>query len=331
VEPPVALQVRGPEKLAAAAAIRGANLETCQLDTQCAGFSQVARVICPQTCLDLATLGPTMLFTGAMPQQYYTLLFVSAGTEKGGIETGYNFKCATEHIDGYMGFFAPGGAVDAITASGYTGGALTVPVEVFHSALARAVPDMPEIILHTGAAMRIGAAEQTRLRRLIAAVEQAIRQPGDLLADELARRHLERDLLHSFLAALRSGCLVPAPASRVAGRLRKLRQARDYVAAHVAEPISLDELCAAVGLSHRGMENLFQDYLGLGPIAYLRRHRLQIARRALLNAAYAPGVVKQVALESGFWHFGHFAYHYRSLFGESPHETISRPEYGPHT
>jgi hypothetical protein len=34
---------------------------------------------------------------------------------------------------------------------------------------------------------------------------------------------------------------------------------------------------------------------------------LQIARRALLNAAYAPGVVKQGALESGFWHFGHFA------------------------
>jgi AraC-like DNA-binding protein len=337
VEPPVALQVRGPEKLAAAGAIRGANLETCQLDTQCAGFSQVARVICPQTCLDLATLGPTMLFTGAMPQQHYTLVFAIAGnkggTEIAGIETGYNFKRATEHFEGYMNVFAPGGAVDAITASGYTGAALTVPVEVFHSLLARAFPEVPATILTTGAAMRTGAAERIRLRSLIAAVEAAIRQP-DLLAGLLARRHLERDLLDGFLAALRSGCQgrVPAPPrSRVAGRLRKLRQARDYVAAHVAEPISLDELCAAVGLSHRGMENLFQDYLGLGPIAYLRRHRLQIARRALLNAAFAPGVVKQVALECGFWHFGHFAYHYRSLFGESPHATISRPEYGPHT
>ena len=144
MEPPVALQVRGPEKLAAAGAIRGANLETCQLDTQCAGFSQVARVICPQTCLDLATLGPTMLFTGAMPQQHYTLVFAIAGnkggTEIAGIETGYNFKRATEHFEGYMNVFAPGGAVDAITASGYTGAALTVPVEVFHSAARKSFP-----------------------------------------------------------------------------------------------------------------------------------------------------------------------------------------------
>ena len=182
MEPPVALQVRGPEKLAAAAAIRGANLETCQLDTQCAGFSQVARVICPQTCLDLATLGPTMLFTGAMPQQHYTLVFAIAGnkggTEIAGIETGYNFKRATEHFEGYMDVFAPGGAVDAITASGYTSAALTVPVEVFHSLLARAFPEVPVTILTTGAAMRTGAAERIRLRSLIAAVEAAIRQPG---------------------------------------------------------------------------------------------------------------------------------------------------------
>jgi AraC-like DNA-binding protein len=324
VEPPVALQVRGPEMLAAAAAIRGANLEPCQLDTQGAGFSQIVRVMCPQTCLDVTTLGPTLLFTGAMPQDYYTLLFAIAPTEKGGTEPGYNFQFSAEHFEGYMNVFAPGGAVDAITASGYTAAALTVPVALFHSALARAFPDMPQTILTTGAAMRVGAAEQTRLRALIAAVEGAIRQPGDmLLSGELARAHLERDLLEAFLAALRSGCLVPAPAPRVAGRLRKLRQARDYIAAHAAESLSLTELCAAVDLSHRGLENLFQGYLGLGPIAYLRRHRLQIARRALLNAAYAPGVVKQVALESGFWHFGHFAYHYRSLFGESPHETIS--------
>jgi AraC-like DNA-binding protein len=301
-----------------AGAIRGAKLEPWQLSPQCT-VSQISRVICPATCLDLATLGPAMLFTAAMPQQCYTLIFVLCPGK------GYNFNFATEHIAGYMGFFAPGSAVEATTTPGYANAILTVPVEVFHAALAGVFPEMPETILKTGAAMRVGAAEQTRLRALIAAVEHASRQPGDLLSGELARRHLERDLLDAFLAALRSGCqhLIPAPVSRVAGRLRRLRQARDYMAAHVAEPISLDDICAAVRLSHRGMENLFQDHFGLGPIAYLRRHRLQIARRALLKAAHAPGVVKQVALESGFWHLGHFAYHYRSLFGESPHETIS--------
>jgi AraC family ethanolamine operon transcriptional activator len=33
-------------------------------------------------------------------------------------------------------------------------------------------------------------------------------------------------------------------------------------------------------------------------------------------------VVKESALQWGFWHLGHFAGSYRDIFGESPSETV---------
>jgi AraC family ethanolamine operon transcriptional activator len=111
---------------------------------------------------------------------------------------------------------------------------------------------------------------------------------------------------------------------RLAGRHRRLRQARDFLAAHVHEPIYLDDLCAALGLTHRAVENIFHDFLGLSPTAYLRHQRLHGVRRALIRATPAAGAVKRAALEWGFWHQGHFSHDYYALFGEHPAETLRR-------
>ena len=310
------MRTSDPEMLAAA--IRNANIEPCQLSAQPAP-SQLSRVVCPRACLDFSALGPAMLFTGAMPRDCFTLGFVRVCPEKG-----HSFNFGADHTDGYMAFFPPGGAIDATTPAGFTNAMLTVPAPEFHAALASAFSDIPDTVLTQGAGMRIGLTEQARLRGLLSAVEEMIWQPGDALASTPTRRNLERDLLEGFFAALRSGCsdLVPAPAPRVAGRHRRLRQARDYIAAHAGEPIGLDDLCAAIGLSHRGVEYLFRDMLGLSPTVYLRHQRLHCARRALRRAEPAFGVVKQVALHCGFWHLGHFAEEYRTLFGENPSETL---------
>ena len=56
---------------------------------------------------------------------------------------------------------------------------------------------------------------------------------------------------------------------------------------------------------------------------YLRRARLVRVRQALL-AARGDETVTHVALAWGFTHLGRFALEYRSLFGESPSETLRR-------
>jgi AraC-like DNA-binding protein len=316
--PPVVSVVIDPEALAGA--VRHANLQPCQLSVR-PSPSKIARLICQSVCLEFASLGPAMLFSGAMPQGCYTLVFVIECPEKG-----RSFNFSAEHTDGYMGFFPPGGLLDAYTPEGYTNATLTVPAAVFLAAVERLFPEIPDRVLKLGAGMRIGAAEQARLRGLLSAVMAEIEDRAVSLADKMVRDHLEGVLLDVFLAALRSGCgsQTPVPGRRIVRRLRRLRQARDYVTEHLHGPILLEDLCVALGMSRRGVELLFQDSLGIRPISFLRHQRLHGVRRALLTAPPASGVVKESALAWGFWHMGHFSREYRTLFGESPSVTLSR-------
>lgn len=318
MSPIMSQSILDPEALAGA--IHNATFLPCQLSTK-PSPSNLTRVMCPEVCLDLVSLGAAMLFTGTMPEGCYTLVFVTECERKG-----RSFNFAVQHNEGYMGFFPPGGVVDAYTPEGYANATLTVSVPIFESAVARLFPEIPDNVLKQGAGMRIGEAEQAQLRRLLQWVKNGADDPTAPLMGEAARRQLGIDLLEVFLTALRSGCesLVPPPGLRVAGRLRRLRKARDFLTDHLHEPISLHILCSEMGMSKRGVELLFQDSMGIGPNTYLRHQRLHSVRRALHAAPFAPSVVKQVAMAWGFWHMGHFAREYRGLFRENPSVTVTR-------
>jgi AraC-like DNA-binding protein len=91
---------------------------------------------------------------------------------------------------------------------------------------------------------------------------------------------------------------------------------------------SVVELCAACKVPRRTLNRTFQDALGMGPATYLRRVRLNRARRALQRERKRSITVTDVALDLGFWHLGRFAEQYNELFGESPHETLCRTDRG---
>ena len=311
-------RVRNPEQLAEA--IRSSDLDPCQL-SRSPLESHLAQVQLPNASLDLATMGPAMLFTGATSRNAYTLVFV-----KGCPEVGRNFNFQVDHQDGYLGLFPPGGLLDAYTPKNYSHATLTVPAPVFHQGLENAFPEMPDSILQQGAGLRIGPAEHRRLATLVKSVEAAIDDPEAPLANPLARRNLERELLDEFFDALRSGirCALPKTAQNTANRLRHLAQARDFVQEHSRQPLQIDDLCGATGMSKRGIERMFRETMGIVPSDYIRHQRLHGVRRTLLAAEPNPGVVKEAALNWGFWHMGHFARSYRKLFGECPSETLAR-------
>ena len=90
------------------------------------------------------------------------------------------------------------------------------------------------------------------------------------------------------------------------------------------EPVTVDDVCAACGVSRRALFAAFQAHHAAGPMAWLRRRRLEAAR-ALLEKPARPGMrVADVALELGFSHVGEFAAAYGRAFGEPPSSTLRR-------
>ncbi|MGW8432124.1 helix-turn-helix domain-containing protein [Curtobacterium citreum] len=112
----------------------------------------------------------------------------------------------------------------------------------------------------------------------------------------------------------------------------RLRDAIRYVEAHAADRPSVPEIAAACGLSQRGLQDVFARTLGTTPNRFLRDHRLDCVRRALLHAVGDDGVTP-IARQWGFTNPGRFAAAYRERFGEDPAATLrasraAQPETG---
>jgi len=101
----------------------------------------------------------------------------------------------------------------------------------------------------------------------------------------------------------------------------KLMDAVALMEANLEEPMSLDELSAAVNLSRRQLERLFQKYLHSVPTRYYLDLRLYKARQLLLQT---PMSVVDVAIASGFVSAPHFSKCYRDFFGKPPRDERRR-------
>jgi transcriptional regulator GlxA family with amidase domain len=101
-----------------------------------------------------------------------------------------------------------------------------------------------------------------------------------------------------------------------------VKRAEAYIEAHFTELLSLAEIAAHAGVSARGLQNGFQNFRQMTPMAFLRSVRLQHARRALLKADPATSTVTEIAMSCGFSHMGDFAAIYKRAFSEPPSQTL---------
>ena len=104
-------------------------------------------------------------------------------------------------------------------------------------------------------------------------------------------------------------------------RPRHVRFAAEYIHTHSANPIRLNDLVAASGVSKRSLHAGFRRYYGVPPMIYLRNVRLDLARLRLSREGGAKSVT-DIALECGFTHLSKFAEAYKDRFGELPSETL---------
>ncbi|MBF6218625.1 helix-turn-helix transcriptional regulator [Nocardia gipuzkoensis] len=97
--------------------------------------------------------------------------------------------------------------------------------------------------------------------------------------------------------------------------LPHLRRARDLADRHYADPLNLDELAAAAGVSKYHFLRAFAAVYGLTPAAYLAERRIERAQD-LLRATNLT--VTEVCMLVGYSSLGSFSSKFRQLVGVTP-------------
>lgn len=144
------------------------------------------------------------------------------------------------------------------------------------------------------------------------------------LCDELKRPSSESALLASASLARLLG-LIRRAARTGAACFHRLGSATSNVSAvtavlayideHYARDLSLSDLCAAASVSPGHLNHLFRTTLGVAPMEYLRRHRLDRAKVLLEETDLS---VADVADAVGYRDAFHFSRTFRRLEGLAP-------------
>lgn len=133
---------------------------------------------------------------------------------------------------------------------------------------------------------------------------------GAVLGPAMASAHLAGVLL--LLLAEPAGGRGPADDSRQHARVE---QVAAYMHAHLGDRLDHAALERVSGLSPSRLQAVFREVTGYPPLDYLRRLRVEEARRLLADPRLS---VKEIAARTGFRDTSHFSKVFRRIDGLSP-------------
>ncbi|MCS0583203.1 AraC family transcriptional regulator [Massilia pinisoli] len=131
-----------------------------------------------------------------------------------------------------------------------------------------------------------------------------------LLADA-QRSVAEREAAVVDFVALLDGAL--APGQQRAGA-EKVERVADYIDAHFAQPLPLQDLCDAAQLSGSYLIRAFKKRYGVAPHEYQTNRRIQYAKARLRDGAS----LAEVALDVGFADQAHFQRVFKRMTAATP-------------
>ncbi len=107
------------------------------------------------------------------------------------------------------------------------------------------------------------------------------------------------------------------PAHLMTGGLgaQRLRRVTDYIEAHLAEDVGLQDLAAVAGLSLHHFSDAFKTSTGMPPHRYQIDRRIRRAKELLLGTDRS---ITAIALEVGFASHSHFTDQFRKRTGTTP-------------
>ena len=94
-------------------------------------------------------------------------------------------------------------------------------------------------------------------------------------------------------------------------------QLLEWIRVNCCKPISLSDLEASSGYSRRSLQRTFQARFGCGPMQWLRKQRMEVARRKLERAPLGTKI-RDIAQQCGYISLSSFCRDYNQTFSVSP-------------
>jgi AraC-like DNA-binding protein len=162
------------------------------------------------------------------------------------------------------------------------------------------------------------------LARLLTLVRDEMDNPDGLISQPLVASRLTHSVLTGLLMTAdhryREELCRPAPPSRPPS----VQRAVDAIEATPDVPFTVHDLAKVAGVSVRSLQEGFREYVGMPPMAYLRRVRLERVHADMSASDGGSATVASVAHRWGFTHLGRFARAYRAQYGDLPFQTLRR-------
>jgi len=97
----------------------------------------------------------------------------------------------------------------------------------------------------------------------------------------------------------------------------RLRDILNFIHAHYAEKITLDDIAAASFISKSEVLRCFKNITGQSPIGYLKNYRLRNAAYMIQNTAYSINTICELC---GFDDHSYFSKSFKEVYGCTPRE-----------
>lgn len=197
---------------------------------------------------------------------------------------------------------------------------LRIKIAALESKLAALLGAKPKTALEFEPSLDLAkpAAQQMHhlLRYFVGLFDTEIGEPAPLVL-----RELEQSIIVSFLVANEHPYSLKLTDRPPGAAPHQVRLAEEFIEANWHEPITIERLVEATGISARVLFRSFRKHRGCTPMEFAKQVRLQRARQMLSTPAAS---VTAVAFACGFFSLGHFSRAYRDAFGELPSETMRR-------
>jgi AraC family transcriptional regulator len=143
---------------------------------------------------------------------------------------------------------------------------------------------------------------------------------AELLAARTPGKSLRVAALTSLMGAHlveRYTTLAEQPSYRGGLPIHHLRKVEDFVAAHLAEELSIENLAEVAELSSSHFAHVFKETTGMSPLQFVTRQRVTRAQQLIRETNRS---VIQIGLDVGYTSPSHFAQVFRRVVGVSPTE-----------